>query len=240
MTRHVFITGTDTGVGKTVLTVLLTRHLRRRAVPVRAFKPLCSGGRDDAEALWAAQGGEVPLDAINPWHFRAAITPLMAARAEGRRVARASLLGHLRAEGRGAGLVLVEGAGGLLSPLMEDADARDLIRDLRAAPVIVAPDRLGVLNAVLLTWEALPASARRRAQVVLMRSARPDASTAGNATLLAERLGGEAVHRLPHLSPTSMDPAGRRPLPSAVERVLESLTAGWGISSERLPNPAGS
>ena len=182
----------------------------------------------------------MPFDAINPWHFRAAITPLLAARAEGRRVARASLLGHLRAEGRGAGLVLVEGAGGLLSPLIEDADARDLIRDLRAAPVIVAPDRLGVLNAVLLTWEALPASARRRAQVVLMRSARPDASTAGNATLLAERLGGEAVHRLPHLSPTSMDPAGRRPLPSAVERVLESLTAGWGISSERLPNPAGS
>ena len=80
MKQTLFITGTDTGVGKTVLTALLTRFLRERGVNAAAFKPICSGGRDDACTLHAAMAGALTLAAINPWYFRAAIAPSLAAR----------------------------------------------------------------------------------------------------------------------------------------------------------------
>ena len=66
-----FITGTDTGAGKTVLTVLLAAHLRQKKIQVAALKPLCSGGRGDARKISAALNGALALDEINPWHFRA-------------------------------------------------------------------------------------------------------------------------------------------------------------------------
>ena len=78
--RVLFVTGTNTSVGKTVVSSLLTRYLLDRDVPVRAVKPLCAGGRDDAVALRAAQRNRLKMDEINPWHFQASITPLLAAR----------------------------------------------------------------------------------------------------------------------------------------------------------------
>ena len=77
-----FITGTDTGAGKTVLTALLAAFLRGRGVKVAALKPICSGGRADATIIFTALGGRLTLDEINPWHFRAPIAPLLAARRE--------------------------------------------------------------------------------------------------------------------------------------------------------------
>src|SRR6266581_5133714 len=111
--RILFITGTDTGVGKTVLTSLLARHLCERGVAVAALKPICSGGRADARALHSSLNGALTLDEINPWHFRAPLAPLIAARREQRRVELANVLAHVRRiEGRFE-VVLVEGAGGL-------------------------------------------------------------------------------------------------------------------------------
>src|SRR5207244_10083399 len=115
--RILFITGTDTGVGKTVLTSLLARHLRERGVAVAALKPICSGGRADARVLHFSQNGAVTLDEINPWHFRAPLAPLLAARREHRRVDLAKVLAHVRRVQRRFEVILVEGAGGLLSPL---------------------------------------------------------------------------------------------------------------------------
>ena len=74
--KSFYITGTDTGVGKTVLTALLTRQLRAQGIAVAALKPICSGGREDAEALHSALDGELSLDTINPWHFRLPLAPL--------------------------------------------------------------------------------------------------------------------------------------------------------------------
>src|ERR1700690_1069547 len=92
-----FITGTDTSVGKTVLTALLARHLRERGVNAAALKPVCSGGRADARALRAAMNGALALDEINPWHFPAPLAPLLAARREHRRVRLAEACAHVRA-----------------------------------------------------------------------------------------------------------------------------------------------
>ncbi|HEY2329734.1 MAG TPA: dethiobiotin synthase, partial [Verrucomicrobiae bacterium] len=123
MKRTFFITGTDTGVGKTVLTALLAQFLRERGVRAAALKPICSGGRADAKMLHAALGGALTLDEINPWHFRAAIAPSLAAKLEKKSVTRAQVLAHIRATQKNFDVILVEGAGGLLSPLGEKFDS---------------------------------------------------------------------------------------------------------------------
>src|SRR5277367_2807012 len=97
MKQTLFITGTDTGTGKTVLTVLLTRFLRERGVNAAALKPICSGGRDDARKIFAAMDGALTLDEINLWHFRVPIAPLLAARKENRHVKLSQVLAHIRA-----------------------------------------------------------------------------------------------------------------------------------------------
>jgi dethiobiotin synthetase len=192
-----FITGTDTGVGKTVLTALLTRHLRERGVNAAALKPVCSGDRADARALHIASDGALTLDEINPWHFRAPMAPLPAARRERKRVALAGVLAHVRAMQKRFDVVLIEGAGGLLSPLGEKFDSRELIAALRATPMVVCPNRLGAVNQILLTLAALPRSASGRARVVLMSPSKPDASTSTNVSLLAEFLDAKRIFCLP-------------------------------------------
>ncbi len=218
MGQVLFITGTDTNVGKTIFAVLLTRELLRRGLNVRAVKPLCSGGREDAEALLAVlsggtstsqhrtsnvQGNRHPasgIDTVNPWHFAEALTPMVAARRAGEPLRRKEVVAFLREAARDAEVLVVEGAGGLLSPLGEDFDARDLIVALKALPVVVAPNRLGAINQSLLVFEALPSSARKRAQLVLIQPERVDVVSRTNVAVLRERLGSARVHTLPRSS----------------------------------------
>ncbi len=194
-----FITGTDTGVGKTVLTALLAQFLRARGARAAALKPVCSGGRGDARALQAALAGALTLDEINPWHFRAALAPAAAAERERKPLKLAAMLAHLRATRERFEVTLVEGAGGLLSPLGEQFDSRDVIVALQASPIIVAPNRLGAVNQVRLTLAALPEHLRARARVVLMAPAKPDTATTSNAKLLGRYFPAEKIHSLPWL-----------------------------------------
>ena len=218
-----FITGTDTGVGKTVLTALLARFLRERGGRVAAFKPVCSGGRDDARTLHAALGGALTLDEINPWHFRAPIAPSLAAAREGKSVSLAQVLAHIRAARRNFDVTLVEGAGGLLSPLGEDFNSRDLMNTLHARPVIVASNKLGVVNQLLLTLEALPKNRRAEAKIVLMSPPKPDAATASNAKLLARFYPAEKIFTFPWLEKRG---SSARPLKNfRVKRTLHGLVA---------------
>ena len=216
-----FITGTDTGVGKTVLTALLARHLREHGINAAALKPVCSGGRGDARALHAALNGALTPDEINPWHFRAPIAPLLAARRERKQVKLADALAHVRTVQRRFDVLLVEGAGGLLSPLGEDFDSRDLIAALRATPIVVCPNRLGAVNQVLLTLAALPRSASCRARVVLKSLSKPDASTNTNAGLLAEFFDAKRIFELPWLG--RRPDAGKVLKDSRVRRTLRGL-----------------
>ena len=199
MKRTIFITGTDTGAGKTVLTALLVEFLRARGVNTVALKPICSGGRDDARKLRAAMNGALTLDEINPWHFRAPIAPLPAARRERKQVRLSEALAHIRAMQKRFDVLLIEGAGGLLSPLGEQFNSRDLILALRATPLVVAQNRLGMVNQVLLTLEGLPETFRRKTKLVLMSPPRPDASTRVNTELVAEFFADKRIFTLPWL-----------------------------------------
>ncbi len=225
MTRILFITGTDTGVGKTVLTALLAQSLRARGLRVAALKPISSGDRADARALHYALDGELTLDEINPWHFRAALAPPLSARRERRVVRKSQVVAHVRRIAARFPVVLVEGAGGLLSPLGEKFDSRDLIAALRAAPLVVAPNRLGAVNQVRLVLAALPPAAARRAQVVLMNPRHPDSATPDNAALLAGFAKPDRIHFFPWLPPKALE--GSRPLHAAARRVLERIVKQW-------------
>lgn len=201
MSRIIVITGTDTGVGKTLLTALLAAHLIPTGAKVAALKPICSGSRDDARLLQRALNNSLPLDTINPWHFRAPITPLLAARLEKRAVRLTEVLEHIRAVARSTprpDYLLIEGAGGLLSPVGEGFSTREWIVRLQAGTLMVGVNRLGVVNQILLMLEALPAAVARKARIVLMSEARPDAASRTNVALLTEMTGGKQVTLLPH------------------------------------------
>jgi dethiobiotin synthetase len=221
--QTLFITGTDTGVGKTVLTVLLAQFLRSRGVRVAALKPVCSGGRADAVSLCAALNGVLTLDEINPWQFRAPIAPALAAQVENKSVRLASVLAHIRALRGKFSVTLVEGAGGLLSPLGENFDSRDLMVALRATPIIVASNKLGAVNHVLLTLAALPKNLRMRARVVLTPPPKPDPATASNAMLLGQFFPPGEIFPLPWLG-ENFPPADALKKPQ-LKRMLAALVA---------------
>jgi dethiobiotin synthetase len=225
MKQTLFITGTDTGVGKTVLTTLLVKFLRERgpACGTAALKPICSGNRDDARKLFAAMNGALALDKINPWHFRAPIAPLLAARRENKTVKLSQVLAHIRAKQKHFDVLLVEGAGGLLSPLGGNFNSRDLIVALSAMPIIVAQNKLGAVNQVLLTLEALPKNFRNKARVVLMSPPKPDAATNSNAKLLAEFFDAKKIFQLPWLGENFATSGVLKNL--RVRKTLEALAA---------------
>lgn len=194
-----FITGTDTGVGKTVFAALATVYLRQQGFHVAALKPLCSGGRDDARQLRAAAGKGLSLDEVNPWYFRAPLAPVLAARKEGKRVRLREVAAHIRRVAKRFEVVVVEGAGGLLSPLGEDFDSRDLILALLATPIVVCPNQLGAVNQVRLVLDALPRPLACRARIVLVNPKKPDAASRTNLALLQEFVAPDSVRVMPWL-----------------------------------------
>ena len=219
MSRIIVVTGTDTGVGKTVLTALLALHLRTNGTNVAALKPICSGGRDDARLLHRATDGRLKLDEINPWHFRAALAPLLAARQENRQVTLREVVAHVHQFVVHTQVVLVEGAGGLLSPMGEGFSTRELINALGAEIIVVARNQLGVINHVRLTLECLPPIIRSRVRIALMCPRNLDKACRTNAGLLREFLGNTHVIQVPWLNVRNLEGAAQS------TRVKEALSA---------------
>lgn len=150
-----FITGTDTGVGKTFVTCLLLRALNatgRRAV---GFKPICCGDRADVAALAAAGAGGASMDEINPLWFRTPASPLAATVAENRECDLQPVVKRFGDLCARFDLVLVEGAGGWEVPIHPDYFVSDLARDLGLPVIVVVRNRLGALNHAILTVNAI-------------------------------------------------------------------------------------
>jgi dethiobiotin synthase len=203
-----------------LLTALLTRHLRRQGVRVAALKPLCSGGRDDAHALRAALEGTLTLDEVNPWHFRAPLAPVLAARQEGRRVRLAQVVAHVRRLKKRCEVLLVEGAGGLLSPMGEGFSSRELLVALRATPVIVCPNRLGAVNQARLVLGALPPAFQRQTIVVLMGTRPASPASRCNRPLLVAYHPAARVIEMPWVPGARKVPA---PVPPPIRRALSAV-----------------
>lgn len=162
-----FITGTDTGVGKTFFTALLTRAMRQSGYGTVALKPLCSGSREDVEILHRVNDCALSEDALNPYWFTTPVAPLVAARLENRVVDFSVLekwLSHLRENHPS---VLIEGAGGWLVPVGSRHTVADLAYLFRLPVIIVVANRLGCLNHALLTIENIRARGLKCAGWVL-------------------------------------------------------------------------
>ncbi len=158
--RGLFITGTDTDVGKTHIAALLLRELRECGMRVGAYKPVCSGaetdengGRcwSDIERLSAALESRFDSHRICPQRFMAPLAPPVAARLEHREVDEALLLDGARWWRDQVDLLLVEGAGGLLCPISTHWTVTDLAERLQFPLIIVAAQKLGVINHTLLS-----------------------------------------------------------------------------------------
>lgn len=148
-----FITGTDTGVGKTHVTASLLAELRRRGVRAAAFKPIAcgTGGRHDAEIYAAIMKHEQPLDVINPIYLRHPLAPSVAARLERTGIDLRRIRACHRQLASTYSIVLVEGAGGLMVPIRDDYFVADLARSLKLPLLVVARLGLGTINHSLLT-----------------------------------------------------------------------------------------
>jgi dethiobiotin synthetase len=219
--RLIVITGTDTGAGKTVLTGLLARYLRGKGINVAALKPLCSGGRTDAQWLRAAANSGLKLDEVNPWHFRAPLAPALAARLEKQSVTLREVSSHIWNIAHRFDAVLVEGAGGLLSPLGEHFSTRELVSALGADLMIAAQNKLGVVNHVRLTLEALPPVVAARARLALMSPPRGDEATQSNVGLLGEFMPPDHIVVLPRFR--KADDFEHMVKQPAVQRTLHAL-----------------
>jgi len=161
-----FITGTDTGVGKTRITVALMQALKDRGLTTLGMKPVASGCRwkngllvnDDALMLQANASFYIPYDAVNPFAFEPAISPHIAAEQAGIRVCLATIQDRCRALQRLADTVLVEGIGGWEVPLNREQRVADLAAVLDLPVIVVVGLRLGCLNHALLTFGAVERS----------------------------------------------------------------------------------
>jgi dethiobiotin synthetase len=164
-----FITGTDTGVGKTHVTAALLQELRRQGIKAAAFKPIAcgAGGRHDAKIYRRIMENEVPLDAVNPVYLRHPLAPLVAAKLERREISRHRIRTAYRALVAAYPVVLVEGAGGLLVPIQRDYFIADLALDLDLPVVIVSRLSLGTINHTLLTVRQAQAARLKVAGVIL-------------------------------------------------------------------------
>ncbi|MHB1513192.1 MAG: dethiobiotin synthase [Acidiferrobacter sp.] len=173
--RGVFITGSDTGVGKTVVGAALAWRLSLEGLAVRPRKPVESGctaesggvPSGDREAYYTAIGGREALARIGPYRFRAPLSPERAAALEGRTLRLDDLIEACRAEVCPGDFLLVEGAGGFYSPLTADALNADLAVALGLPVLIVSADRLGAIHQALLTVEAVARRGLVLAGVVL-------------------------------------------------------------------------
>lgn len=197
-----FITGTDTGVGKTIVTAAVTRALRAQGRRVEVAKPVASGISTDTELLRDAAG--LPADQgheqrITPWRFGAEAAPPVAARLEGKSLSFDAIRAAVERCRNPDGVLLVEGVGGLLCPLTDTTTVADLVAALALPLVVVARRSLGTLNHTLLTVEA---AQRRGLDVVgvVVSETVPVADVAGrtNVEELTARLNVPILAVVPH------------------------------------------
>lgn len=207
--RGLFVTGTDTGAGKTYVAALIAAELRAAGHRVGVYKPVASGCRpgpgglisDDALALWQAAGSPGQLDAVCPQRFAAPLAPHLAARAEGKAIDPRLLRTGLDYWRWQSDVLVVEGVGGLMSPIGENEYVADLAAEIGFPLVIVTVNALGTINQTLLTIMAAtifhnPLSV---AGLVLNQpSAAGDPSTASNSQELRARCAAPLLAEVPH------------------------------------------
>jgi dethiobiotin synthetase len=152
-----FITGTDTNAGKTFVTALLTRSLRKAGFDTVAMKPISCGEPEDSRTLLEAADNELSMEEVTPVSYSAPLAPIEAARLEGRTFDPLEVLSTFKRLHRTHRSLLVEGVGGWIVPLAKDYSSADLAKAMGLPVLLVVRNRLGTLNHTLLTLESIAA-----------------------------------------------------------------------------------
>ena len=211
--RGLFVTGTDTGAGKSVVAAAICAALAARGERVAAFKPVVTGTDDppgewppDHELLAAATGQ--PPEEVAPLRFGPAVSPHLAAELAGAAIDPAKFVAAARRAREWADVLVCEGVGGLLVPFSATYSVRDLAADLAFPLVVAARPGLGTINHTLLTVEAARAAGLRVAGIVMTPwPVEPDAMTSSNRATV-EALAGVHVSGLAPTAPGDLAAAG--------------------------------
>lgn len=216
--KGLFITGTDTGVGKTIVACALAAELVRRGMHIAVWKPAetgwdsSAGETSDAARLRRAARSTAPLEEICPYRLSKPVAPAVAARLEGISIDVARLVRLCRKRQASSDLLIAEGAGGLLVPLEGRTTYADLVRDLAMNLLIVAPNRLGVINQTALTARVAASEGIRVIGFVLNsvenRTESQDSSTATNRPAIVDLTGLPCLGEIPYERRVTEAPEG--------------------------------
>ena len=206
--KSLFVTGTDTGVGKTVVSAALTRALVARGLRVAVMKPVASGSdptpeglrNSDALTLMAASNVPAPYEVVNPYCFLPPISPHIAAREAGVTIDLALLRSRFDSLAAASDCVVVEGAGGWLAPISDTASMADLAAALGLPVLLVVGLRLGCLNHALLTRDSLATRGAAPAGWIANAIDSHFERAEENLATLIARLGEPPLARVPFLA----------------------------------------
>lgn len=220
MARGCFVSGTDTGVGKTLVANVLVGALRARGIDVGVQKPIETGvgpdGPHDALVLRDAAGSDDPMDDVCPQRFALPAAPTVAAAAENRSVDLGEIGDAFARIAARHDFVVVEGAGGLLVPVADGCTMADLAKQLALPLLIVARAALGTINHTALTLEAAEARGLEVMGVVISHADGPlSAPDRANLTALRTALGEKLIGEIQPLAPGAalpLDAIDVRPL----------------------------
>jgi dethiobiotin synthetase len=213
--RGVFVTGTDTGVGKSIVVAAIVAAGVARGMSIAAYKPIVTG-LDEPAGEWprdhellasVANAGQSPED-VSPYRFGPPVSPHLAAELAGETIDPERLVGAAQAQAERADALVVEGVGGLLVPLARDYLVRDLAGELSLPVVIAARPGLGTISHSLLTIEAARAVALRIQAVVLSPWPDEPSDMERSNRETIERFGEVPVIGLPRTDPKSLAQAG--------------------------------
>ncbi len=205
--RGFFVTGTDTGVGKTLVACALLRAFARRGLRAVGMKPVAAGGDEDVAALAAASNVQVERSLLNPYLLRLPVAPHIAAAEDGVAIELAAIERSFAALSERADVVVVEGVGGFRVPLTDGEDSADLAVRLGLPVILVVGMRLGCLNHALLTVEAIAARALPLAGWVANAIDPQMPKRPENVAALRVRIAAPLVGEVPFLAPPDAERA---------------------------------
>ena len=205
MSPAYFLTGTDTEIGKTFITCALLHHAAQRGLKAAGIKPVAAGTDDagvneDVASIRAASNLALPPKIVNPYCFKAAIAPHIAAAEEGVSIDFAPIAAACDHARQLADLLIVEGVGGFRVPLGVDRESADLAVALGLPVILVVGLRLGCINHALLTAEAIATRGLTLAGWVANRIDPAMPRQEENIAALAARLGAPLLGSVPHVA----------------------------------------
>jgi dethiobiotin synthase len=234
----IFVTGTDTDVGKSLITAGLTRLLRNKGMDCVAIKPVETGCKikqgelfpEDGYLLWRASEAMISLDNVTPFRFSFPAAPYRSAAVQDSRLRVSDIVEHIKTVQDSHDLTIVEGAGGLFVPIEEKRTFLDLMAELNFPVVLVARTKLGTINHTLLSLEALERRNLNILAVILSKSEINEGPEEGFIAGDIKRLTNNIpIIRFPFLSQKMKDD------PEEIANIMDKLW-GEGIFIQRILN----